>query len=432
MPNKLHLGMLGFVLLLLGRPAQAQAQDDFQPGYLIRPAGDTARGQVRQQGKQRAQRECVFRTSPTAPATSFEPNQLLGYGLSAGPAFRRARLARTETDSVTVLRFMEVLVAGKASLLYGLDNEGKGHFFLQLQPPFPSMSKPLAELVQLQRRVEVNGQAFTQVIKQYQQTLTVAFADCPAVTAKVPKLGFSEDAFTRIVQQYNACVAPATAVAQLSERNVSTRLDVVAGIGMSQQLQLSHISTIAYLNTSLRAAASPIAGLQLGYNSRRLSPRLWGYVGVLYQRSSYTGAETARPGSPPSDARYTMAYEISTLRTPLVLRYEVGRGRLRPFVEAGGTFKLVLKQHRNEYVTYYAAPYNYPPETKPLFKPGTEYEGGWLVGLGVQLHQASGHHFTAQLRYEQTKGLISDFVTNGRVSTNNTTVQGLLGYTLFK
>lgn len=63
---------------MLGSTNTAYAQVDFSPSYIVRPAGDTVRGQVDYRSTYRSLEQCLFRPASGTVVISYLLQQLRG------------------------------------------------------------------------------------------------------------------------------------------------------------------------------------------------------------------------------------------------------------------------------------------------------------------------------------------------------------------
>ena len=424
MPKKLLSILFFSSLAVLAGAGSVYGQADFKAGYVLPLGADTLRGQVQQLGPQRSQRECVFRAGAAAPIT-YSVTQLRGYGFTPGPALRRGRVVRGNADTATVLRFQEVLAAGRATLLYASDEDLNQRYYLQMAgAPVPT------ELRQIKRRLEDQGRISIQTINQYQQVLLTSLADCPALATDIRRSRLSESELVKIVRRYNACVAPAgTVAASGPAAKASVTISLVAGLGFRQRMPVqSSFSDLRQYNQNLTTPLSVVPGVQLVVRNPRLSRHLGFGLGILLHRLNY---ENTLPGqvinSFVTADRIETAYHTDFVSLPLTISGEFGRGWLRPFVEAGGSADFRLKVRRNEYTTFYTTN-GRPPDQRVLFDNTNGFTTSLLAGAGLLAHRPGGHELALRLRYVRT-GAVAPYIY---ISTISSSWRLLLSYSLTK
>ena len=193
---------LALLLLFLAISIQGvQAQKNFRPGYIVRLAGDTLRGEVdSREGNVSAER-CQFRPSAQAASTTYQPADLRGYGLLAEKRHYRS-LSTTVAPAAPQLRFLELLVDGPAMLYFLRDAEQREAFYVA------SPTLPLTRLEHAVVRVVRDGSVYTEEQNSFRNTLATALAGCASAQSLLPRLVFQESALRKAVAAYNTCQAP--------------------------------------------------------------------------------------------------------------------------------------------------------------------------------------------------------------------------------
>lgn len=400
--NKYCLAVCLSIFLSVGSLA-AHAQANFQPGYLVRPAGDTVRGQIDFRSVHRGAQRCVFQAAGEQATTTWLPSQLKGYGLWSGERFTSQLTPMTAlsalADSTVPVPgvparqlFLEVLAEGAASLLSRKDEAGHEHFYV-----LKAGAAQPTELVQVRRQVPDGSGSREQVVPVYRGTLTEQFADCPAILLGISKTEFKSAALVAAVNSYNACRQPGWVAAPLPKRTV-TSIELLAG----GQASRTHYTTPTS-DVTVPASLMPEVGVGLSLGRRLLRQKFTFRAELHYVRQVAEGS-TIQQGTQTYDLRFTTAY----LRAPILVRYAVPGTKVRPFVEAGVSFN---------YATTLAAQLRQTGSSgdwQPLI-PGQmgsttayrNYEFGLLAGLGVQLPGLlAGHSLAVLGRAEQSNGFL--------------------------
>ena len=370
------------------------------------------------QGSQRSIRRCVYRPSAAAAPITYLPEQLKGYGIWKVKEYRSGLV--TVADTVRQRRFMEILVLGKATLLLSSDDNNDPHFFLQRsERPSPE------ELRLITRTQKLNGILYKQEIKQYQQTLLVAFADYPTLAPRIKQARFVVQDLVTLFERYNTAVGSKVQVNAMAKAKTSFRIGLVAGLPIYGKMKLKSTTRAGYYNATMTSSRSPVFGLQVAINNPRLSRRLWLQISALYQHRNYTGT-SLRDQTVTSllDDHYDLKFEATFVHVPIVVRFEPLKGRFRPVVEVGLSSNFRLNQLRNDFTTYYTVPQT--PVQRELLSNPRGYEQGFLAGVSLTTALANGHHANVTLRYELTNG----FTNGAGLTTVCSTVFGLVSYDL--
>jgi len=394
----------------------ARAQADFRPGYIVRPAGDTVRGLVDYRGARQGGQQCVFRVETAKTSTAFAPAQLRGYGLASGERFLsqltpgRAQLpalARPDAAADTAGQgprswFLEVLAQGPATLFGRRDEQGLDHYYVyKAGAPLP------AELVAVRRLVPDGNGTRELVLPVYRGTLTEQFADCPAVLLSISRTAFTSSGLVAAVTSYNACRQPGQAAAA-SPARFDVGLEVLVG-GQASRTTYTSLGSSA----EVPAGLAPEVGVALRVGRRVLRQKLTFRPELHYVRQvaeASASSQVYQPGPNQTiNQRYDLRFTTAYLRLPVLLRYTVPGTKVRPFVEAGGSFSYAITLEPQLRQTG-----GISSDWQPLFanRPGASdalrhYEFGLVAGLGVQFPGLLGGHALAALgRVERTDGFL--------------------------
>jgi len=408
MKHHYFISGLGVLLAIDSLPAQAQA--DFRPGYLVRPAGDTVRGQVNYRGAHRGAQQCLFRATGEQATTTWLPAQLKGYGLLSGERFS-SQLTPLPTPPASPgspvpgpgeparQLFLEVLADGPASLLSRKDDAGQEHFYVQKA----GAAQP-TELVQVRQQVPDGAGSREQVLPVYRGVLTEQFADCPAILLSISKTEFKASALTAAVGRYNECRQPGQ-VAPPSPKRAEVSLEVLVGGQASR-------TTYDFPAGSVKLPANwaPEVGVGLSLGRRLLRQKLTFRAELHYVRQVAEGSasETNYFGTTQT---YALRFATAYLRLPILVRYAIPGTRVRPFAEVGASINYAPSIDAQRRPTNGGSSGgDWQPLVPGQVGPGNpfrEYEFGLVAGLGVQFPGLLGGHSLALLgRAEQSNGFL--------------------------
>jgi len=400
--------------------SKAHAQADFRTGYIVQLAGDTVRGQVDYRGARRGAQQCLFRAAGNKEITPFQPAQLRGYGLASGERYTsqltpvatsqpgKGQPIATGAEPVAQLMFLEVLVAGEASLLTRHDQAGGTHYYvLKKEAALPT------ELVQERQQVVKDGNLRNELLLPvFRGVLTTQFADCPGVLLRVSKTEYKESALIAVVEQYNACRQPNLPVAT-RKQPTAANLEILLGGQLSQTTYNDNGNS-----DKLSAALAPELGLALRVGRRTAKQKISLRLELHYVRQVATGTlvrQTALPGLGQSlQTTYEARFRAAYLRVPLMVRYTLPGTKFRPFVEAGASFNYAT-QLEPQLRRIDASIATGASDWQTLFSnrgntiqdPFRRYEIGFLAGAGVQFTGIAGHAVAVLARVERSDGFMT-------------------------
>ncbi|GAA4362360.1 hypothetical protein GCM10023185_30210 [Hymenobacter saemangeumensis] len=423
---------LFLALLLTVGATQVQAQKNFKPGYIVRPEGDTLRGEIDQRGPQRMASICVFRPSADAAATEYKPSMLKAYGLKDGAQYEGWQLpavfipASTVTTTLTPSApptegFLQVLARGRATLYAMPGNDAFGRFF------YKQGEKSLTELVQIKQFVEVKenlaGQVITKRVEArdypFRKELATAFADCAEVLPLINSAELTDSRLVKLFTVYNNCSAAAPVPVMSAPRTTRRQWSFMAG-AQQGSLEFSDRGTM-----SLKSGWGAVYGLGLYLNPARFNSNLGFRLEALYQSQAY-GVQYKRThpvtgNSVSHDAQISQ----STLRLLVMLRYTLPGRKLRPYLQGGLEVAFALKQQARITASD-DVPVGIPTaSSRELDLRG--YGLGPILGLGLQFPLGESNSLFLEGRYNQQLGS-----TARDINTLNspTTLSLLLGFSL--
>jgi len=399
----------------------AHAQADFRPGYLVQPVGDTVRGEIDYRDARSNARQCRFRATPAAPVSTLLPASLRAYGLLDGSKLYRALVVPAATpaaDRAPTAVFLEVLVDGPAALYLLRDEERADHYYVA------TATFPLTELVQ--RKVLLEQERVLQEQNIYRTTLAQALPGCPSAQAQLPALRFTAQALARPIVAYNACQQPAgaapVALTPVVRQRQRARLGVVLGAKRTT-MSFDAANVLYYVqHAAFGPHSAPIGGLSFSLPLSQLSRKLSLEGMLLYESQHYSAPVTNQSGF-----GYQFEFDLPSVRLPLLVRYTVPQGRVRPLLEAGPTLAYALHVHAT--VAELGATTGKPsPPTSLLPNNTRQFQQGLAAGVGVQFGAWQGRQATALLRYEGDTG----WAYGQGVSTGTQHLYALLVLDLFR
>ena len=383
----------------------AQAQTNFRPGYVLPLTGDTLRGEVDlRDGRTNAER-CRYRANEQASVTTYAPTQLRGYGVVA-----KQYRAFTVAAAVPKAYFLEILVAGPASLYFLRDAEQHDLYFVAT----PTM--PLAPLEHSIERVVRDNRTYTEEKNTYRNTLEVALSGCTQAQAQLPNLPFQESALRKVVSLYNACMGYQVPQASPTPSGSRVAFGLMTGVG-HRNLSLSgypyNSSTLGDY-TVMSQSSGYIVGPVVRIGMDRMSQKLAMVIALLYEPEKYEWEGKNRRNLNNSDLVTLCHFDLAYLRLPVMLRYTYPRGKVTPVVEAGLTVAYAVKM-ANTFEDVNSLGYH--TQAQPLFA-GNEFQSlqlGAGLGLGLSTRVASDRSLALLLRAEKCTGFSGTTGSNASI-----------------
>ena len=318
------------ISLLLAGTHAVHAQKNFRPGYVVRLNGDTLRGEVDVRGEQRMAALCLFRSG--SETTRYAPTELKAFGLQGGARYEACPVpvgAAGATPPVApaspAVLFMQVLAQGRAMLYSYTDERDRVRYC------FRGTDGAVSELIETTQIVETNtAQRVQERTFPFRQVLSRAFVDCPAVQNMLIKATLKDSQLTAIFNRYNTCGAGYVPGPPTAARVTTIRVGLVGG------LQRASTALNDQGEEALQSNFRPVVGLGLLVHPAAFNPKLALRLEFLYQSQLYKKQYQRNNGAVATlNSNRTAAINLKTVRIPLMLRYTLPTGKLRPYLQAG-------------------------------------------------------------------------------------------------
>jgi hypothetical protein len=359
-----HLLPLLLICIVAGTASAQHSKQD----YLITVKGDTLHGRLHLTGKRNNN---IRFHRPGMGHSDFGPAETKQYGTAKG-IVRVSRMVGAEGK----MQFMTPLVEGYANLYSGENEQNENRYYLQ---------SPGSTYV-----TEIGP-------KSTQLTLARTLPGCAAldfVTDEIQRqYPYSTDGLARLVMAYNACQQPSKS--SLRFKRVGTG-NISVGLKGGINLTTFTLNAPAFEGFGpQRDTKGYQAGLALNFSSRtpfsaQIEANYIALSGALGPYEAYR----ANKGIPSNTHNTRIDY--TQLQVPFLLRYTIGFGTLRPFINAGPSISLLLKN---------ASVDTYPSSTSAGLV--TEEVGlgktalGLAAGGGISIHTAVLPVVTLEIRYDR-------------------------------
>ena len=162
--------ILIFVLSII----KLQAQENFQPGYIITNSNDTILGFITKLENE-SFNKCEFKKAYNQKVTTYLAGQIRAYRFeNDGKFFITKKIPVISGDSV---RFLEYLIKGKANIYFMRDNTD--HYYIETENnPILELSEPLTLFEKM------DGGAYIKP-SSYRGKLKFMLADCPELYPEI-------------------------------------------------------------------------------------------------------------------------------------------------------------------------------------------------------------------------------------------------------
>lgn len=309
-------------------------QSDFRQGYIVTHNSDTLRGLVDNRTEAKNARQVGFKSTLSGEVVKYDPTTINAYGFTGDKMYEAKTIPHDSTSSEKA--FVELLVKGKISLYHFKED---GRLYIEKD------AKPLQALYQTDIKVYQNGLPYIQTRKNYIGTLQWYMADCSHIQKKIDQAKLDYLSLMKLVDAYNHCGQEIRSL-----RTKRKFMVISAGAVGGLQSSKMHSSTesrglIEYINhAQFGSSHQPFGGMFIKTNFPWITTKVSLYVEAQYTKAHYHTDYVWTMPNALVNYREELAYTFSYLRLPVLLRYTFPRGKIKPFVQAGGTFDFVLSQ----------------------------------------------------------------------------------------
>jgi hypothetical protein len=188
--KKSILKILSFFIFLCN--STANAQHDFQPGYIVTNNNDTIHGFIDYGISQSNSVSCNFKLDSTKAVTSYSPNELKAYAFS-GKGYYLTKNIKTESGLMNY--FVECLVNGVISLYY--------YNYLGIEHYMVEQANELNELKNDEISFVEDGRTYFKKSNQYKGALTYLMKNVPAMSSEIQNTNFNAKSLISLVEKYH-------------------------------------------------------------------------------------------------------------------------------------------------------------------------------------------------------------------------------------
>ena len=185
-------------------------------------------------------------------------------------------------------------------------------------------------MVQIIQNVPVNDVLIQRKSYPFRQVLSRAFINCPVAQPILVKAELKESQLVAIFSRYKSC-APGRAAVAGTARKTKVHFGAVVG-AQSATTTLGDDGNVA-----LRSGLRPVVGVGMLSNPASFNEKLALRIELL-SRMQVHEADYQRKYRVSSSLESNRKANITrkTLRVPLMLRYALPRGMVRPYLQVGG------------------------------------------------------------------------------------------------
>jgi len=393
------------MVVLCGLLQHVFAQINYQPGYVVLPAGDTVKGFIDYRNWDKNPERIAFRDKAEGPSQEYGVADIRAFSV-AGEVYASAvvkveasptKVGELSYNAEFVLRsesvFLRTLISGSRSLYLYNDPGSKRHFYIFQDGKF--------ELL-LYKRYLRTGETGSKIItesKTFIGQLKIYLNDCEAVGKKLPGASYDRPSLEKLFAAYGECTGTKAEFKNKMDRQ-RAEFGILAGATLTT-LSLQADAKQILMETSYPQSINFTGGI---FYDKPLQRNLgkWSWNNELIYTSYKT--ENTYTYAYVDDTRYQYyetQFKYAHLKLNTMLRFKYPAGKVLLYANVGLSLGWEIQgENSRRYTNKLGSTLRV--EEDDAFKNTDKFEFGYLGGGGVKIGK-----YSAEVRYAKTGGMVS-------------------------
>jgi len=410
----------GFLVLVILSIQVSYSQENYVPGYIIKPNNDKTTGYIDYRNWEKNPSVVRFKTTIDRKPTSFKPLDIVEFGtqdeiyVSGIVDTEITKLNTTQLDHSPKLRiqvdttFLQSIFRGKKELYYYKNSNGRKNFYIQRDGKFDLLIYKKYFKFQ-------DGQKIILKNNKYLGQLAFYLKDCPVIKSKIGNTSYSGTSISKLFKDYSQC-SPSVISFQKKAEKIKIEIGVLIG-GSSTSLTFTAPDFYTYLeNTDYNQSTNFTAGLffDLVFPGAQ---RKWSLNNeFLYTSYNFDGTyEDFRNATYSAITMTEIGY--SYLKLNSLVRYKYPIGKAHVFLNAGISNGFVISETNYQKTVETFSGMERPSEGLAFIT--RKYEQGFILGAGMKFNK-----FSVEVRAEKGNGASK----NVNIASKSNSYYFLLGY----
>jgi len=391
---------LCFVFLICSM-LYVDAASSYSKGYIVTNRNDTIHGLLKLENNISSAQKCVLKDSINRDEHVYSPDDISLYRFSNGKYYVSKSLAINDSTKKV---FMEYLVKGIVDVYYYSD-ESNGRYFIDKGDGI------LIELKNTKYTVQEDDKTFLRNKNEYIKILAQIFQESPTTCVELMRSELDYKSLIKLVVDYHTdmCNSDQCVVYIKKTNKEKIRCGLLVGLStVSLSKGKVNDDEECFRGLQVNSTIYPSIGcffeLKLPYiNNDLLFAR---YEASFYQESVKGSTSFKTDNSTVSNYVKDTKFNF---RNTLLVKYNLSRNKLCPFIETGifaklalnSTFERTRSVQQNNSSNVYSVTYT---GNSPFLKT----EVGPVGGLGLKYKLNNKHDLSLSMRYAWGTGVISD------------------------
>lgn len=367
----------------------AHSQMNYKKGYIITNNDDTIYGKINDWGGRHNSKVCLFKENNKQKVVKYYPTDIKAYRMD-GDKYYASKSFVLKDQSFHV--FLEVLIKGNVSLYYGLQGKGNA-YFIEKDNTFICLSnEEIIVLYDPYGNVAFEyGTRYLVQSKAYKDSLLTVFKESKDIQSRVGFLKYDKKSLMNITKDYlsEVCKEPDCFNFEKDLKMYKPTMGVFAGVRMNQFSFMPGASSYYQFSGFDETFQSTPFGIFMNVPLHVFSDKLSLQVEGIYDHRKHL--QTSFNSSLYYGAPIDMSYQ--SIGIPVLLKYDVLRGRLTPTLAIGKEFSYVFESHVSR-------------SGRTDLRIHQTQKGGWFAEAGVNYRLARRFSVFANLRFQSNENLI--------------------------
>ena len=383
----------------------------YSKGYVVDNKNDTIYGLLEVGNNSINAQKCMFKDSVNLNEHIYSPEDINSYRFSNGKYYVSKSL--TGTDGIKKV-FMECLVKGIVDIYYYSDKLD-GRYFVDKGDGI------LVELKNTKFTVVEDDKTYQRNKNEYIAILSQIFQDSPKTCDELMSSELDYKSLTKLVVDYHKdkCTSDQCVVYEKKTNREKARFGIILGLnGVSLTRGKITDREEVFRNIQLNSLVYPSIGvyieLKFPYINNEL---LFAQYEASFWQEIHTGTTIQTYYSTTTNDMKDTKFNF---KNQLLLKYDLSRGKFRPFVETGFYLKFALssKFELTRTLQYDNSPKVYIDSYSGA-SPFLVNEIGLVGGVGLKYKVSVKRELFIDLRYNWGGGVISDNHFNSNIVSLN-------------
>jgi hypothetical protein len=419
---KNFIGRSALILSIILIYLASFGQENYLPGYIVQPGGDTSHGFIDYRNWARNPDKIFFKANLSDSKKEYTPSQIKGFSVS-GEIYESA-IIETETSPIdkqylqydpalifkTDTAFLQAMFRGTKSLYYYLTKDEKEQFYIWQDSSY-------VFLIYKRYLVEEENYSKTYIAEnnKYTGQLSLYLNECQTIIQKIENIQYQKNSLENLFLHYSKCIAEEFAF-QRKKDEPRFEIGLLAGLSLTNlKLNGTEYPYLIYAGYDLSANFS--TGIFFDY-IRVKNRRKWSWCNELFFTRFKVSGEYEQYYNENNITTYYTTIALLYFKWNSMVRYKFPVGKLFLFTNAGISNGLALggENYMKQDIKFYD---NERTEGGVALDSFRRYELGFVAGIGTRFKK-----FSFETRFEMGNGFSDD--ENLTVRTNR--YYFLLGY----